>query len=169
MVQAIALTLPMNQNKLFSQNRLRLAIWYTAVMGFILGISSLALYQAIVHAHWQTLDRELESVAGTLHDSIENILKQPGRLDPPVEQLLPERAEKRHVLGAMHQGDYYVRLLDRSERIRAVAGFQPERLPLTSGKITWQTLKDAQGNRYHQISLPLHTQDNRDWGYMQMG
>ena len=169
MVQAIALTSPMNQNKLFSQNRLRLAIWYTAVMGFILGISSLALYQGIVHAHWQTLDRELESVAGTLHDSIENILKQPGRLDPPVEQLLPERGEKGHVLGAMYQGDYYVRLLDRSERIRAVAGFQPERLPLTSGKITWQTLKDAQGNRYHQISLPLHTQDNRDWGYMQMG
>jgi hypothetical protein len=159
----------MNQSKLFSQNRLRLAIWYTAVMGFILGLCGLGLYQAIVHAHWQTLDRELESVAGTLHDSIENILKQPGRLEPTIEQLLPERTQKRHVLGARHQGDYYVRLLDRSERTLAVAGFQPEGLPLTSGKTTWQTLKDAQGNRYHQISLPLHTRDNRAWGYMQMG
>ncbi|OWY65529.1 two-component sensor histidine kinase [cyanobacterium TDX16] len=159
----------MNQNKLFSQTRLRLAMWYAIVMGFILGLCGLGLYQAIAHAHWQTLDRELESVAGTLHDSIERVLKQPGRLEPTVEQLLPERTQQRHVLGAIHQGDYYVRLLDRFEQIRAQAGFQPEGLPIASGKITWQTLQDIQGNRYHQISLPLHTRDNRAWGYMQMG
>jgi signal transduction histidine kinase len=158
----------MNQNKLFHLTRWRLALWYGVVMGFILGICGLGLYQAIVHAHWQTLDRELESVAGTLHDSIENTLKQPGRLEPTTQQLLP-KTEKRHVLGAIHQGDYYIRLLDRSERIIAVAGFHPQGLPLTSGKGTWQTLKDAEGNRYHQISLALHTQNNFDWGYMQMG
>lgn len=169
MVRVIALTSPMNQNKLFSQTRWRLASWYAVVMGFILGLCGLGVYQAIVHAHWQTLDRELESVAGTIHDSIENKLKQPGRLEPAAQKLLPERTEKRHVLGAIHQGDYYIRLLDRSGRIIAKAGFQPEGLPLTSGEGTWQTLKDALGNRYHQISLPLHTQDNLAWGYMQMG
>lgn len=158
----------MNQNKLFHLTRWRLALWYGGVMGFILGLCGLGVYQAIVHAHWQTLDRELESVAGTLHDSIESTLMQPGRLEPTAQQLLPEKTEKRHVLGAIHQGDYYIRLLDRSERIIAVAGFQPEGL-LTSGKGTWQTLKDAEGNRYHQISLALHTQDNLAWGYMQMG
>jgi signal transduction histidine kinase len=158
----------MNQNKLFHLTRWRLALWYGVVMGFILGLCGLGVYQAIVHAHWQTLDRELESVAGTLHDSIENTLKQPGRLEPTTQQLLP-KTEKRHVLGAIHQGDYYIRLLDRSERIIAVAGFHPQGLPLTSGKGTWQTLKDAEGNRYHQISLALHTQNNFDWGYMQMG
>ncbi len=159
----------MQQNKLFSQTRWRLASWYAAVMGFILGLCGLGVYQAVVHAHWQTLDRELESVAGTLHDSIENTLKQPGRLELAAQQLLPERRSNRHILGAIHQGDYYIRLLDRSRRIIALAGFQPEGLPLTTGEVTWQTLKDAQGNRYHQISLPLHTQDNLDWGYMQMG
>lgn len=159
----------MNQNKLFHLTRWRLALWYAIVMGFILGLCGLGVYQAIVHAHWQTLDRELESVAGTLHDSIENTLKQPGRLEPTTQQLLPEKTEKRHILGAIHQGDYYIRLLDSSERIIAVAGFQPKKLPLTSGKGTWQTLKDAEGNRYHQISLVLHTQDNLAWGYMQMG
>ncbi len=59
--------------------------------------------------------------------------------------------------------------MDGNGRIIAVAGFQPQGLPLTSGKNTWQTLKDAEGNRYHQISLVLHTQDNLNWGYMQMG
>jgi signal transduction histidine kinase len=42
-------------------------------------------------------------------------------------------------------------------------------LPSTSGEQLWQTLKDASGNRYDQISLSLHTQDNRPWGYMQVG
>ena len=159
----------MHQNRLFSQTRLRLASWYLVVMGFILTLCGLGVYQAIVHAHWQTLDRELESVAGTLHDSIENTLKQPGRLEPIENQFLPERTEKRHVLGAIHQGDYYIRLLDRSGQIIALFGSPPERLPVTLETTTWQTTKDVYGNRYHQISLPLHTQDNRDWGYMQMG
>lgn len=159
----------MNQNKLFHLTRWRIAGWYAVVMGFILGLCGLGLYQAIVHAHWQTLDRELESVAGTLHDSIENTLKQPGRLEPATQQFLPERTQKNHVLGAMHQGDYYIRLLNRSGQIIGLFGFQPQGLPLTLEADTWQTLSDAQGNRYHQISLPLHTQDNRPWGYMQMG
>ncbi|PSB32507.1 two-component system sensor histidine kinase RppB [Chlorogloea sp. CCALA 695] len=159
----------MNQNRLFHLTRWRLAAWYAVVMGFILGLCGLGVYQAIVHAHWQTLDRELESVAGTLHDSIENTLKQPGRLEPTTQQLLPEEREKRHILGAIHQGDYYVRLLDNSNQIVTLAGFQPQELRLISKKGTWQTLKDAQGSRYHQISLSLHTQNNISWGSMQMG
>ncbi len=166
---ALAIVSIMKQNRLFHLTRWRLAAWYGVVMGFILGLCGLGVYQAIVHAHWQTLDRELESVAGTLHDSIENTLKQPGRLEPNTQQLLPEEREKRHVLGAIHQGDYYIKLLDNFNRIIAVAGFQPQGLILTSGKDTWQTLKDAEGNRYHQISLGLHTQNNLPWGYMQMG
>ena len=159
----------MNQNKLFSQTRWRLASWYAVVMGFILSLCGLGVYQAIVHAHWQTLDRELESVAGTLHDSIENTLKQPGRLESTAQELLPARTQKRHILGAIHQGNYYVRLLNLSGQVVATAGFEPEGLPLTQGKQTWATLKDADGDRYHQISLALHTQGNLSWGYMQMG
>lgn len=159
----------MNQNKLFSQTRLRLATSYAVVMGFILALCGLGVYEAIVHAHWQSLDRELETVAGTLHDSIEDKLKQPGRLQPIEEQLLSAPQSKRHILGAIYQGNYYVRLLDRSERIVAQLGFVPPGLPVTSPKQTWQNLKDTHGNRYHQISLSLHTQDNLSWGYMQMG
>lgn len=158
----------MHQNKLFNLTRWRLASWYALVMGSILGISGLGVYEAIVYAHWQTLNRELESVAGTLHDSIENTLKQPGRLEPSTKQILPENS-KRHVLGAIHQGDYYIRLLDRSGKIVGLASFQPAGLPITSTQGTWQIVKDADSNRYQQISLTLHTKDNQSWGYMQMG
>ncbi|KJH70072.1 two-component system sensor histidine kinase RppB [Aliterella atlantica] len=159
----------MNENRLFSRTRWRLATSYALVMGLILSFSGLGIYEAIVHAHWQTLDRELEFVAGTLHDSIENTLKQPGRLEPATQELLPEQMEQRHVLGAIHRGDYYIRFLDLSERKIALAGLQPEGLPLTSTKNTWQSPCDEQGNCYHQISLSLHTQNNTPWGYMQMG
>jgi len=160
---------PMNQNKLFYLTRWKLAGCYSAAMGLVLSICALGLYQALVHAHWQTLDRELESVAGTLHDSVESVLKQPGRVEPTAQQLLPERKPQQHILGAIHQGDYFVRLLNTAGQTVTTAGFQPEGLPTTSGEITWQTVQDTKGNRYHQISLPLHTQDNRPWGYMQMG
>jgi signal transduction histidine kinase len=171
----------MNQNKLFRLTRWRLASWYGGVMGVILSVCGLGVYEAIAHAHWMTLDREIESVAGTLHDSIEPMLKQPGRLEPAVWRLLPDLCLvdercltntdnfERHSLGAIRQGHYYVRILNRSGRPVAVAGILPKGLPSTSGEQLWQTLKDASGNRYDQISLSLHTQDNRPWGYMQVG
>jgi two-component system OmpR family sensor kinase len=51
----------------------------------------------------------------------------------------------------------------------SIGGIYPEGIPSTFHKTAWQTLQDAQGTRYHQISLSLHTQDNRDWGYIQVG
>ncbi|MBD1900018.1 HAMP domain-containing histidine kinase [Trichocoleus sp. DQ-A3] len=177
----------MNENKLFQLTRWRLAGWYAGVMGVILSLCGVAVYEAIARANWVALDRELESVAGTLHDSIEPILQQPGRLEPAIQQLLPDiclLGEKcvsqienptRHTLGAIHQGDYYVRLLENSGRPVALAGLQPVGLlaadkgDRVSTPQLWQILQNRQGTRFHQISLSLHTKDNRPWGYLQVG
>lgn len=171
----------MNQNKLFNLTRWRLASWYAGVMGVILGLCGLGVYEAIAHAHWVTIDREIESVAGTLHDIIEQILKQPGRLEPGVKRVLPDLCPgnerciskganlEHHTLGAIHRGNYYVRLIDLSGNLVAVAGIIPEGLPVTPTDQLWQTIKDTQGDRYDQISLSLHTQDNLPWGYLQVG
>ncbi|MBW4561520.1 MAG: two-component sensor histidine kinase [Mojavia pulchra JT2-VF2] len=171
----------MNQNKLFQQTRLRLALWYALVMALILSLCGFGIYRAISHAHWMTLDRELESVAGTLHDTIELKLQNPGQLEPVIQQLLPnicvigknciqeQSISKRHILSAINQSNYYVRFFDNSGRLIAIAGNYPEELPLVFNKELWQTLKDSKGNFYHQISFVLHTQENRDWGYIQVG
>jgi two-component system OmpR family sensor kinase len=171
----------MNQSKLFNRTRWRLALWYAGVMGLILSLSGLGVYKAIAQAHMVALDRELKSVAGTLHDGIELKLKQPGRWEPILEKLLPnpclaeasciheQLGSHRHVLSAIHQGNYYVRFFDTSGRLVAIAGVHPEGLSQGLNKEFWQSLKDSQGNVYHQISLSLHTQDNRDWGYFQVG
>lgn len=201
----------MRQNKLFSVARLQLTALYAGVTGLIIGLSGIATYQAILHIHWRALDQELKSVAGTLHDSFESDLQQPGRLEPISQQLmldlcsvetdclaknealgnLEERIlvsskeqldspknskeqkvsgdEQRHRLGAVYQNDYYMRLLNSSGKLIAIAGSQGKELPVLLRDHPWQTLTDGEGNRYHQITLPLHTQDNLSWGYMQVG
>jgi two-component system OmpR family sensor kinase len=171
----------MNQNKLFNRTRTRLALSYAGVMGIILSLSGFAVYEAIAHAHRVAIDRELESVGGTLHDSIELKLNQPGRLEPIVEELLPnlclagsscmtdQISSSRHILTAINQGNYYIRFFDISGKLIAIAGTHPEGLSLVLNKETWQTLKDSKGNLYHQITISLHTRDHRDWGYFQVG
>jgi signal transduction histidine kinase len=170
----------MNQNKLFNRTRWQLAISYAAVMGLILSLLGFGVYKAIAHAHWVAIDRELESVAGTLHDSLEIKLQQPGRLEPIVNELLPNLRvigvnglkkpwSERHILSAINQSYYYIRLFDNSGNLIAIAGAYPEELPPTFNSQQWQTITDSKGNSYHQISVSLHTQNQEDWGYFQVG
>ncbi|MHC5763337.1 two-component system sensor histidine kinase RppB, partial [Nostoc sp.] len=51
----------------------------------------------------------------------------------------------------------------------ATADNYPEGLSNVFSNEKWLFLKDSKGNDYHQISLTLHTPDNGDWGYMQVG
>jgi len=170
----------MNQNKLFNRTRWQLAISYATVMGLILSLLGIGVYKAIAHAHWVAIDRELESVAGTLHDSLELKLQQPGRLEPIVNELLPnlrligvngikEPIPHRHILSAINQGYYYIRLFDYSGKLIATAGAYPDELPPAFNSQHWQTITDTKGNIYHQISVSLHTKTQQDWGYFQLG
>ncbi len=157
-----------------------MAISYAAVMGLILSLLGFGVYKAIAHAHWIAIDRELESVAGTLHDSLEIKLQQPGRLEPIVNELLPnlrvigvdgvkEQLGDRHILSAISQSYYYIRLFDSSGKLIATAGAYPETLPPKFNSQHWQTIADSKGNIYHQISVSLHTNTLEDWGYFQVG
>lgn len=172
---------PVQQNELFQRSRLRLAAWYAGVMGIVLSLSGLGVYEAIAHSHWVTADRELESVAGTLHDSIERTLRKPGRLELASRQLLPNLCfigeecpsdaalSGRHILSAVHQDNYYVRLLNRTGKPVAFAGIPLQELSLAAPEPVWQMLQDSQGNRYRQITLTLETLDHRAWGTLQVG
>lgn len=171
----------MNQNKLFNQTRLRLAFWYASVMGLILALLGFGVYKAIAHAHWVALDRELKSVAGTLHDSLELKLEDPGKIEPIIQEILPnlrliegslnpeKLVKNRHILSAIHQGHYYIRLFNNSGKLIAIAGDYPEGISEEFKQTYWQQITDSRGINYQQISLALHTQDREDWGYFQVG
>jgi signal transduction histidine kinase len=171
----------MRRNVLFNHTRGRLTAWYVGVMSIILSLGALVFYQMLCQAHWHAIHRELESLTGTLHDGLEPVLKQPDRLEPAVEQLLPgvctvnkdcaqhRHLSQRHILGTAQQDGYYIRFTDRTGQLLATVGEQPTELPVRNVTELWQTLQDPQGNRYHQISLLLKTAHNQSWGYLQVG
>lgn len=174
-------TPPMNQNRLFLLTRWRLAGLYAGIVGLICTLGAFTLYCAIAHTRLTALDRELESVASTLHDSLEPTLAQPNRIKPDAQKILPSIctagvscltqtiAPKSHVASVFYQGNYYLRLLDSSGRMVAVAGFHPTDLPISVGKGTWQILQDRDGQHYRQISLSIHVNKDLLWGYIQVG
>nr|WP_263858108.1 HAMP domain-containing histidine kinase [Waterburya agarophytonicola] len=156
-----------------------MATWYAAILSIVLFICALGFYEAVAHAHRITINQELKSVAGTLHDSLLPVLKQPGEIEPEVKELLPNtclvetdcyRRDRFQSLrlGVIGQDKYYLRLFDLSEKLVAVAGMQPE-LPQVSNQQEWETLSNAEGTRYRQISFLLHTQRGKNWGYLQVG
>lgn len=170
----------MNENKLFYGTRLRLAIWYTAVMSGILALCGSIVYRIVSLTYWDAVDRELNSVAGTLHDAIELKLQQPGRLEPVLKRLVPDicpigascgdrSATPFHIVGATQDYYYYVRFFNTSGRLVATTVSDPRGQSAVFQPQKWQTIKGDRGNLYRQISLTLHTQDNRDWGYIQIG
>ena len=175
----------MNQNSIFRSTRWRLTVFYTGVIGVLFLLCGFGVWQAIVHAHRVTLERELKSVAGNLHDNLESTLKRSGKLEPASLQYLPnlyvyknsnwiliDRSE-RHTLNPIYRGGYYVRLLNAKGHPIAQAGIEPDSLPFKKFLADWQLIEDSQGDRYQQISLPLSLHDvngeNLLWGYMEMG
>ncbi|WP_337907208.1 hypothetical protein [Iningainema tapete] len=168
----------MNRNQLFRVTRTRLAAWYALVMGCILGLSGVGVYQVVAHAYRETIDQGLESVAEALHQSIEPVWQQGDRLQQ-AQQLSLELCvaptncwNKKAVITqsfakAADPVNYYMRLLDGSGKPIALAGLYLEQLPITSLQ-HGQIRKDRSGKSYRQITLPLHTQYKVS-GYLQLG
>lgn len=145
----------------------------------ILSVSGLGVYEAIAHAHRITINQELKTVAGTIHDSLEPILEQPGILKPDVINILPnlcltnsdciQRINNYHLLGAIHQEKYYFQFFDLKSNLVAISGIQPEGLKINYRREKLKYLKDIKGIRYRQITIELHTKTNQAWGYIQVG
>lgn len=180
-------SIPSMQTRLFRRTRLQLAGWYAVVMGLILSLCGLVIYQVIIRTYEDSVDRELKSVAETLHNGIELNLRKPGQIEPIIQKLVPDvcligapcpsqpiythnhlSKNGHEVFKTVHQTDYYIQFLDPSNKLIATAGLRPT-VPLTKGVEVWATVADADRNRFHQISFPLHTLDNQLWGYFQVG
>ncbi|HZG37613.1 MAG TPA: two-component system sensor histidine kinase RppB [Nodosilinea sp.] len=161
----------------FWLTRWRLTALYASTMGVILTASAIGFYAAMAQDHRREIDHRLETVASTLHDSLEPSLDQPGQLTPLVSQLLPNLCTAtthcadtpdRHVLGLLHQQGYYLRLLNVSGEMVAIAGDPPDQVihPTAAGLYT---LHRADGATYRQMSLPLKNAAGNPWGYLQVG
>lgn len=181
----------MNSQQLFRRSRLRLAAWYALVMGGILSLLGFGMARALVQSNWVALEREIESTAGTLHDSLEPIL--PPSKDPTavLQQIFPDLciAEQpcepnssliqRHTLGISDRTTYYIRVFDDQGKLLAFSPNQPQPQPITLNSEPWQTLQTKDGDRYHQFTTILHSShahapgealhEHPAWGYLQVG
>ncbi|MEB3312511.1 MAG: two-component system sensor histidine kinase RppB [Cyanobacteriota bacterium] len=181
----------MNSQQLFRHSRLRLAGWYALVMGGIFSLCGFAMYRALVQANWAALEREIESTAGTLHDSLEPRL--PPSADPSdlLQQIFPDLCLvgqackpnptliQRHTTGISDRTTYYIRLFDHHGTLLAYSPNQPLTPPHTLNSASWQTLRAEGGTRYRQFTTILHSVDSShlhgdgqthpSWGYLQVG
>lgn len=181
----------MNSHQLFHRSRVRLALWYALVMGVILSLSGFGMYRSLVQSNWAALEREIESIAGTLHDSLEPMLPTSGDPTLVLQQIFPELCIseqpcntdltliQRHTTGISDRSIYYIRLFDHRGNLLAFSPNQPPSLPKTLNRSPWQTFRAVNGIRYHQFTTILHSahahpQANEpsahpSWGYLQIG
>ncbi|XHX75902.1 MAG: two-component system sensor histidine kinase RppB [Stenomitos frigidus ULC029] len=180
----------MNSHQLFRRSRTRLALWYALVMGVILSLLGFGMYRSLVQSNWAAMEREMESIAGTLHDSLEPML--PASEDPTavLRRILPELCLagqscnvsptliQRHTIGISDRNTYYLRLFDHRSRLLAFSPNQPIALPQTFNAAPWQTFRSANGVRYYQFTIILHSSEahhttpqssQASWGYLQIG
>ena len=181
----------MNSQQLFRRSRLQLATWYALVMGGILSLSGLGAARALAQANWVALEREIESIAGTLHDSLEPILPPAENPTDVLQQIFPDLCVvdqpceqnpsliQRHTIGISDRTTYYIRLFDEQGNLLAFSPNQPEPMPVSINPATWQTLQTLDGQRYQQFITILHSahahapgeepHEHPAWGYLQIG
>ena len=181
----------MNSHQLFRNSRFRLALWYALVMGAILSISGFGMYRTLVQAKWEALEQEIESIAGTLHDSLEPMLPISEAPTLVLQQIFPELCVvgqtcnnnptliQRHTIGISDRQTYYIRLFDNRGNLLAFSPNQPTKLTQTLQPASWQTLRSANGIRYRQFTIILHgatthqefnsSNSASSWGYLQIG
>ena len=181
----------MNSYSLFRRSRLRLALWYAGVMGVILSVSGLGMYRAMVQTNWAAMEREIESIAGTLHDSVEPLLPASEEPTAVLQRIFPDLCLsgkscnatptliQRHTIGISDRTTYYIRLFNHQGKLLAFSPKQPLSLPPTLNRTSWQTFRAANGIRYHQFTTILHSANthtlaneanaNSSWGYLQIG
>jgi two-component Ni(II)/redox sensor kinase NrsS len=160
-------------------------------MGGILGVLGGGMAHILVQANWTALEREVESIAGTLHDSLEPILPPSENLTNVLQQIFPDlcRANlpcepnpsliQRHTIGISDRSTYYIRVFDDQGNLLAFSPNQPTQLTTTLDLTLWQTLETTRGTRYLQFTTLLHSTHThldsgihhpvQSWGYLQVG
>ncbi len=168
----------MYQNRLFNRTRIQIASFYAIVIGLLTLLSSYGIHRVMIRVFERAVDRELNTLAGTVHDTLEAILQQPEVINPVAMEVLPglciigancSPARPDFKLGELtQQQGYCLRLLGLNGRSIATLGHSAHTFPNWNPKLQWRTVTDDRGERYHLHTLPLKTTDERDWGYLQV-
>ncbi|MGD1922436.1 MAG: two-component sensor histidine kinase, partial [Pleurocapsa sp.] len=155
-----------SQNKLFSRTRWRIATWYAGMMGAVVALCASGVYHALIYAYRLTIIQELDLVANELHEALEPILEQPGKLTPAATEILPNlclvntkcsNAAQQINQSTLQFRQYHIRLFDSEGKLIAVKGKQNK------------NLVDINSKDREMVSVELETKDFQFWGFLQVG
>ncbi len=173
-----------------SRSRLRLAAVYLAVIGVILYGAGYGMFGLLMRTNWKALEREVETLAGTLHDSLKPLLPPEARPSPQLAAVLPglclvddpcpspPTLISRHAVSVTDPERFYLRLLDRRGVLIAHSPGSPRAKAERPGP-AWSVVTGPRGERFLQYSIHLHRSHTPaqadanplelDWGYLQIG
>ncbi len=175
-------------------SRLRLAAAYLAVIGVILYGAGYGLFGLLMRANGSAIEREVETLAGTLHDSLKPLLPPDARPSPQLARVLPglclvgepcpspPSLLPRHAVSITDPERFYVRLLDRRGALIAHSPGSPgdaTRASVGRPDTVWSVVTGQGGERFLQYAIHLHRSHTPahqgakttelDWGYLQIG
>jgi two-component system, OmpR family, Ni(II)-sensor and/or redox sensor kinase NrsS len=173
-----------------SRSRMRLAAVYLLVIGVILYGAGLGMLGLLMRSNWSALEREVETLAGTLHDSLKPLLPAEAKPSPQLAAVLPglclvgspcqpaPSLIPRHAVSITDPERFYLRLLDPSGGLIAHSPGSPRAKAERPGP-AWTVVAGPGGERFLQYSIHLHRSHTpadpganaleMDWGYLQIG
>jgi two-component Ni(II)/redox sensor kinase NrsS len=162
--------------------RLRLAGLSLLVMGALLYGAGFAMGRLLLKNQDDAIRRELQALAGTLHDSLKPILPTRAQASQQLAMVLPglcmtgepcnpaDSLVERHAISATDSDRYKLRLLDQRGALIARSPEDPLMTSLASD-VGWQITEASGGVRWLTYSIHLHQSNGSSepvWGYLQI-
>jgi signal transduction histidine kinase len=170
------------ENRLFKRKRLWLTLTYVSIMGCTLGLVGYTFDRIVTNLQERAVEKEISSLANIIHDNVEYQLTIPGTIPKSLYDKIPDLCpiyrdcqtqwNQKHRLAIFDTQKYYANFVDIWGKPRATVGIYPEfsNISLESLKnLRWDYLRDKSGKNYHQLTLEIHTPDNKVWGYLRVG
>jgi signal transduction histidine kinase len=171
-----------NVDRLFKRKRWLLTLTYASVIGCNLGFVGYVFDQIVTNLSYQSVRKEITSLANTIHNNVEYKLAIPGEIPDDMYAKIPELCpiylncqtqwKQKHYHTIVNVDEYYANFLDKSGKPRATLGSYPNvfKTSLSSlENLRWENFEDRSGKHYQQITLEIHTPNNKVWGYLQVG
>lgn len=169
-------------HRLLFQARLRLAGLSLLVMGALLYGAGFAMGRLLLQSQEGAIRRELQALAGTLHDSLKPVLPQTARPTSALVSVLPglciagepckapDSLVERHAISATDPDRYKLRVLDQRGALIASSPGTPEVVSPAADQ-GWQLTQAAFGQRWLTYSIHLHHSNGSGepvWGFLQI-
>ncbi len=168
--------------RLLWRARLRLAGLSLLVMGTLLYAAGFAMGRLLLQTQEAAIRRELQSLAGTLHDSLKPALPQEARPSVALAAVLPglclagepcirpRDLVHRHAISASDPDRYKLRVFNHHGDLIASS---PGALPVgpKPGLLGWALTVDRAGERWGTYAIHLHHSNGPGqpvWGYLQI-